>query len=472
LRRNVNIIKSLDWLTILLYAIFTIFGWLNIYAAVYNEQHYSILDFSQRYGVQLLLILVSFMIGAAILIIDSKFFIVFSYLFYGITLSLLLMALLFGKEVNGARAWFELSGIRIQPAEFMKVGISLAVARFMSTQNINLKRFSSLVIVVSFLILPAGIIILQNDTGSALAYICFVFVLYREGMSIGYLMFLLAVIILFFLALLLDLRTIIFLMAGFAILANYFMNKKLREVLYGILILGGTLLLSWGAFLFVKKFTLVQFLYTSLGLVAAGFLIYSLIRRLRKWVMISSILLGSIVFTYSVDYIFHHIMEPHQRKRINVLLGIEQDKKGAGYNVHQSEIAIGSGGWTGKGFLQGTQTKYNFVPEQSTDFIFCTVGEEWGFMGTFGVVGLFIFFLYRLIWLAERQRSLFTRIYGYSIAGIFFFHIAINIGMTIGLAPVIGIPLPFFSYGGSSLLAFTIMLFIFLRLDASRMETL
>ena len=287
-----------------------------------------------------------------------------------------------------------------------------------------------------------------------------------------YLFFLLMIIVLFFLSLLLDLRTIIFVLASLAILFNYFIAKKLIEVFWGIVIAGGSLAIGWLSFLFLKRTDLTNYLFGTIILVGIGFLIYAYFNKIKHLTMISLILIGSIVFTFSVDYIFNKILEPHQRKRINVLIGIEQDIKDAGYNVHQSEIAIGSGGWMGKGFLQGTQTKYNFVPEQSTDFIFCTVGEEWGFAGTFSVLSLFIYFLYRLIFLAERQRSVFSRIYGYSIACIMFFHIAINIGMTIGLAPVIGIPLPFFSYGGSSLLAFTIMVFIFLRLDASRMETL
>ncbi len=419
MRNHSHIFAKLDWWTILLFVSLVLLGWINIYAAIYDEDHASIFDMSQRYGKQLLWIGTTLVLALIILVTDAKFFPTFSYLIYGLMLALLIGVLLFGKEIAGSRSWFQVGSFSLQPAEFAKFATNLAVAKYLSAININLKSVKTLLRTGILLLLPAGLILLQNDTGSALVYSAFIFVLYREGMTGSILIIALLTVFLFLLALL--------------------VNKMI--VIVGLMLL---------ATIFV---VLIRRTFRNIAVVAGLFLI-------------------TAGFVYSVDYAFQHVLEPHHRTRINVLLGKESDIRGAGYNVHQSLIAIGSGGFSGKGFLQGTQTKFNFVPEQSTDFIFCTVGEEWGFLGSTLVIVLFLVLLSRLIFLAERQRSAFSRIYGYGVASILFFHFAVNIAMTLGLFPVIGIPLPFFSYGGSSLWSFTILLFIFIKLDANRMNVL
>lgn len=408
-----------DWFTVLLFLLMVLMGWINIYSAVYDENHSSIFDISQRYGKQLIWIGAAIFLAAVILLIDAKFFPALAYLFFGISLLSLLAVLAVGTEIAGSRSWFQIGSVAIQPAEFAKFATCLALARYLSRFDTSMRSLRSVVVSLMIIFAPAVLILLQNDTGSALVYAALILVLYREGLPGGILVIGLLVAVLFILTLLINKFILIGICAALAIII-YLMNKNIRKRL--ILMIAGLIL-------------------------ASGFIL-------------------------SVDYGFENVLEPHQKKRISVLLGKETDLKGAGYNVHQSKIAIGSGGLTGKGFLKGTQTKYNFVPEQSTDFIFCTVGEEWGFIGSFVVVILFVMLLIRLIILAERQRSDFSRIYGYGVASILFFHFMVNIGMTIGLVPVIGIPLPFFSYGGSSLWAFTILLFIFLKQDAERLEVL
>jgi len=411
LRNRTSIFTDVDWWLIGVYFLLVAMGLFSIYAAVYDPEHSSILDSSQRYGKQALWIATSVILILIIFMIDIKFFTSFSYIIYGATLGLLVFVLLFGKEVAGSKSWFQFGGFALQPSEFAKFATSLALARYLSTIQLNLKDIKQ--------IARAGFIFLQNDTGSALVYSAFILVLYREGFSGNFLIFGLLLVLLFVLTLLVGKWVMLGALAVLAI-TLFLLMKKARKNIFSLL---GILMLVGG-------------------------------------------------FIYSIDYAFENILQPHQKTRIEVLLGKKTDYRGAGYNVHQSLIAIGSGGTTGKGFLQGTQTKYNFVPEQSTDFIFCTVGEEWGFMGTSLVIMLFMFLLIRLIIVAERQRSTFSRIYGYGVASILFFHFTINIAMTIGLAPVIGIPLPFFSYGGSSLWAFTILLFIFIKMDSHRMELL
>ncbi len=414
-----NIYRNIDWWSILLYIALVLLGWISIYAAIYDEAHSSILDMSQSYGKQLIWIGTSILLALIILITDAKFFSTFSFLIYLLTLGLLVGVLIFGKEIAGSRSWFQFGGFSLQPAEFAKFATSLALAKYLSGLNRDLTKIKFLLRVAMILTIPSALIFLQNDTGSALVYTAFIFVLYREGMPGSILIIGLSTVLLFLLALLVDKLVVI---VGLALLAT-------------ILIL--------------------------------------LIRKSMKNIaMVVGLFIVTSGFIYSVDHVFQHVLEPHQRTRINVLLGKESDIRGAGYNVNQSLIAIGSGGFSGKGFLQGTQTKYNFVPEQSTDFIYCTVGEEWGFIGSALVVVLFVVLLSRLIYLAERQRSPFSRIYGYGVASVIFFHFAVNVAMTLGLFPVIGIPLPFFSYGGSSLWGFTILLFIFLKLDANRMTVL
>ncbi len=414
-QRNTAIV---DWPLVLLYFLFVGMGWLNIYAAVYNEEASSIIDASQKYGKQLTWIITAVVIVFILFLVDGKFFNRFAYAIYGFFIFLLVSVLLFGKEVGGARSWFEIGGFSIQPAEFAKIGVALALAKLLSSINVSLDQFKTRITGLTIVGIPAVLILLQNDTGSALVFLAFLLVLYREGMS----------------------GILLWLGTGAGVLF--------------------TLTLIFGP----------VYLFIALGIIL-GIGLYFLRgkkREIRNWVLIVFMGAG---FVQSVDYVYQNVLEPHQQSRIDVLLGKKDDPHGAGYNTNQSKIAIGSGGLTGKGYLEGTQTKFDFVPEQSTDFIFCTVGEEWGFLGSFILVALFLTLFWRLIIAAERQRSAFSRIYGYSVACILFFHFAVNISMTIGLAPVIGIPLPFFSYGGSSLWGFTILLFIFIRLDAYRMET-
>jgi len=419
LRQRQNIFQNIDWITVLLYFILVLIGWINVYAAVYNEEHQNILDLSQNYGKQLIWIGTSAFLAMVILIIDAKFFSTFSFVIYFLIIAMLIGVLLFGKEIAGSKSWFQIGSFSIQPAEFAKFATALALAKFLNKIDLNLNKLSTKAIAVAIIFTPAVMILLQHDTGSAMVFSALILVLYREGLSGNILLLGLFVAILFILALLINKFILIGLLAANAILI-YYLYKGLRKKLVWII---GIFILTAG-------------------------------------------------YVYSVDYAFENILEPHQKRRINVLIGKDTDIRGAGYNIHQSKIAIGSGGFAGKGFLKGTQTKFDFVPEQSTDFIFCTVGEEWGFVGSFVIIILFLALLTRIVLIAERQRSKFSRIYGYGVASIIFFHFAVNIGMTIGLFPVIGIPLPFISYGGSSLWGFTILLFIFIKQDSVRLELL
>ena len=453
--------------------ILVLLGWINIYAAVYDEKHNSILDLSQRYGKQLIWVGCAFVLAFLIYLIDTNFFSFFTWPVYGIMLVFLISVLIFGKETNGQRAWFEIGSFRLQPSEFMKFATNLALAKFLSSYNFKIKSLRNILIIGVIIFLPCGLILLQNDTGSALVYLAFVFLLYREGLTPYVLFFALITIILFLAAMLVDKILIAQVLLIVAPVIFFLLNPRLKYVGIGIGIFLGFLGILYGINAFLDyKYSLYYVLFAALILSTVLILILINKKKIAHASIILIFLIGSLSFTYTVNYIFNNVMEPHQQERINELLGITSDPLGAGYNVNQSKIAIGSGGLTGKGFLQGTQTKYNFVPEQSTDFIFCTVGEEQGFIGTLTILTLFTILLLRLIFLAERQRSVFSRIYGYGVVSILFFHIVVNIGMTIGLAPVIGIPLPFFSYGGSSLWSFTILLFIFIRLDSNRYELL
>ncbi|HPF51216.1 MAG TPA: rod shape-determining protein RodA [Draconibacterium sp.] len=469
-QRN-NIWANIDWITVGLYLLLIFMGWLNIYAAVYDANHQSILDVTQRYGKQLIWIGAALLIAFVIMIIETNFYVFFSYIFYGITIFLLLLVLVIGKEINGATSWFSIGGVRLQPAEFAKFATGLALARYMSTFDFSIKRLKSLLMIALIIFTPAAFIILQNDTGSALVYFAFVLVLFREGLS-GLFLFLGTLIaVLFVLALIVSNFTLILILIIAALLMYLILNPKINQFIrIAIYFIISVALVLLANVVLGSKYEMADMMITGSLLGAIIVLIYSLRKRIRNYTIISLFFIGAVLFTISVDYAFNNLMEPHQQVRINELLGIESNPYGAGYHVNQSKIAIGSGGMWGKGYLNGTQTKFNFVPEQDTDFIFCTVGEEWGFAGTTLVIVLFIVLFIRLVLLAERQRSVFSRIYGYSVAVILFFHFAVNIGMTIGIMPVIGIPLPFFSYGGSSLWSFTILLFIFIRLDASRLE--
>jgi rod shape determining protein RodA len=457
----------------MLYLLLIILGWVNIYAAVYSEEHQSILDMGQKYGKQLIWIIAAILLAIMVFTVDSKFYAAFAYHIYGVTIILLIAVLFLGKEVNGARAWFEFGNIALQPAELGKFATNLAIAKCISQFDFKIQKMRSYLILIAIIAVPALLIILQNDTGSALVFAVFVFVFYREGLNGMVLFWGFAAAALFILSLVLDEFKLLLFLLSISVAAYGVLRQSVKESLIGTLIIAAILTLMWitnsslnlGA-------TPLQLLTITTLLIALLFIGYGVIKHIPEVWRIVLFFIFAIGISMSVNYFYKNILAPHQRDRIDQVLGIKVDKLGRGYNVNQSKIAIGSGGFIGKGFLKGTQTKFNFVPEQSTDFIFCTVGEEWGFLGSTVVLGLFLILLVRLVSLAERQRSQFSRVYGYGVACIMFFHIAINISMTIGLAPVIGIPLPFFSYGGSSLWAFTIMLFIFLRFDATRTENI
>jgi rod shape determining protein RodA len=419
MRRSSIEVGKIDWLTVLLYFGLALLGWLNIYAAVYDQDHASLLDFSQRYGKQLLWIGTSVLIIIFLLLLDGNIFQTLAYPIYGLSMLSLLAVLFFGKEIAGARSWFVLGGFSLQPSEFAKFATALALAAFLGNTERDLSLWRNKIIAFAIILLPAALIIPQPDPGSGLVYLALVLVLYREGLSSSYIMVGIGMAILFLLSL------------------------------------------------------IIPLLYLQIGLAAVAGLIIFIGRKIRGfWLRVVGLLALSLVLVNSVDYAFNNILEDRHRNRINILLGKAHDPKGIGYNTAQSMIAIGSGGWDGKGYLEGTQTKFDFVPEQSTDFIFCTVGEEWGFLGSSALVILFSILFFRLVHLAERQKTRFARTYAYAVVSILFFHFSINIAMTIGLAPVIGIPLPFFSYGGSSLWGFTFLLFILIKLDSFRWQTL
>ena len=419
-KRKTNIFAGIDWVLVLFFILLVFIGWLNIYAASVSDTHTAIFDFSTRYGKQLLWIGFSFVMIVIIIAIDAKFYERFSIIFYGITLLSLLGLFVFGTTVNGATSWYNLGGFSIQPSEFAKVGAVLALAAFLNLPNTDLSKRRTQLSALFILLIPAVLITLQPDAGSALIYFTLIFVLYREGLPVYYLIVGLVAVVLFILTLYM----------GFSI-----------------------------AVLSIFSIMTLFFVYL---------LNYKKIQLNREWYKIVLLYLAIGLFMFSVDYVFNHVFEQRHRDRFSILLGKTADTKGIGYNTNQSMLTIGSGGWTGKGFLEGDRTQGNFVPEQHTDYIFSTVGEEWGFLGSSFVVLLYVAFMLRLIQVAERQKSKFSRAFGYAVATIFFFHFTINIGMVMGLVPTIGIPLPFFSYGGSSLWGFTMLLFIFIRLDADR----
>ena len=465
---------NIDWISVSLAILMMLLGWINIYAAVYNEEHQSIFDVSQRYGKQLIWIGAAIFLAFSILIIDSNFYVLFSWPIYGLIIFSLILVLVAGVEINGQKSWFILWGdFRLQPSEFAKFGTALALAKIISSYNFKLLSTRSLAAIAAIIGVPLFLILLQPDTGSAIVFVVFLLVLYREGLSGIVLFFGLLTVILFLLSMLTDNYILLIILFVGSFIAHFVLNQKLKLVLIaaGIGVAVISIFIAVNYFI-GSPFELEWVILASTSVCMLGYAGYILKSRLKRSMVIVGLFFASVLFTYSVDFVFQQVLKSHQQDRINQLLGLQSDPKGAGWNVNQSKIAIGSGGFSGKGFLNGTQTKYNFVPEQSTDFIFCTVGEEWGFLGALVVIALFVILLVRLIILAERQRSVYSRVYGYSVASILFFHFAVNVGMTIGLMPVIGIPLPFFSYGGSSLWAFTILLFVFLRLDASRLDKL
>ena len=422
----------------------------------------------------------SLFLGLVLLLLDDRFYDTFSYVIYAILLLLLFLTIFNPHEIKGSRSWLVLGPLRLQPAEFAKFATALAVAKLMGSYGFNIHHWKDFVAACGVVLLPMLFIVAQKETGSALVYLSFFLMFYREGMPGSILFTGVAMVVYFVVGIkfegvsLLQTPTslgvfvVILLIQTFtSVMVNvYCRNKKLMWYMLGGSF--GTTLLALLFSLYVIPFNIiwVQLLIT---VIIVGYLLVEWLRtRLSNYFFILAFAIGSIAFFYSADYVLNNVLEPHQRVRINVLLGLDDDLSGAGYNVHQSEIAIGSGGLRGKGFLNGTQTKLKFVPEQDTDFIFCTVGEEEGFFGSAGVLILFLLLILRLIHLAERQPFAFGRIYGYCVLSIFLFHVFINVGMVLGLTPVIGIPLPFFSYGGSSLWGFTFLLFIFLRIDAGR----
>jgi rod shape determining protein RodA len=470
-RRTSNIIRWLDWPTVLIYLALILMGWFNIYAAVFSEDHISIFDTSQRYGMQLVWIIAALIIAAVILTIDARFYLVFANYFYLLLMLILLFVIFFGVEVNASKSWIELGGIRIQPAEFAKFATALALAKYMSSYGFKLSRIKSYFMIGAILFLPVALIILQNDMGTAMVYTAFVWVIHREGMPSWVIAFLAFMVLVFVMVLIFNKFVVLLGVILLTVMLFAFIGKQYRDaVRFSIGFFGLVAILYGISEFFDLNISSYYLVLIPLAISIPVILVYTYLNRVRYVLVLLSVLVITTAFSFSVDYIFHNILDVHHRDRINDLLGVDSDPLGWGYNVNQSKIAIGSGGLTGKGFLQGTQTKYSFVPEQSTDFIFCTVGEEWGFVGSFVVISLFAALLLRLIFVAERQKESFARIYGYGVVSILFFHIAVNIAMTIGLFPVIGIPLPFFRYGGSSLWSFTILLFIFLKFDSSRLD--
>lgn len=421
-----NFAKSIDWFSILLYACLVFIGWINIYSTTYSSDHLGLMNLDTFHGKQLMFIIVSFIAIIITLAIETKFYERFSSVIFMVAIVSLAGLYLFGKNINGATSWYAIGGMTLQPSEFAKAATALALANYISDIQTDLNNFKDLLKAFAIICIPALLIIPQPDPGSALIYLAFFFVLYREGLSATYL-----------------------LVGIFAI------------VIFIATLLFGTL---WVALI-------------TIAILIIAYLIYKRKKKKISVFKLIAITLITIALSYSVSFIFNHVFEQRHRDRFSLWLRLEDDpskldhiRKTIGYNTYQSESAIGSGGFNGKGFLEGTRTKGNFVPEQHTDYIFSTVGEEWGFLGSGLVVLLFAALVLRIIFMAERQKSAFSRIYGYAVASILFFHFAINIGMVIGLLPTIGIPLPFFSYGGSGLLGFTILLFIFIKLDANRIN--
>ena len=420
MRQPKNIFSNLDWPLVGMYVFFILVGWINIYAAAYNEEHKNVFDFSQEYGKQFMWIAISIVLILLVLILDAKFFSTFAYYIYIIAIAVLIVTLFIGSDVNGSKSWIYFSDtVRFQPLELAKFATNLVLAKFLGDIGVRMQDISTRLKAFVFIAIPAVLILFQNETGSMLVFASFIFVMYREGLSGNILILGFALIVLFIFTLLIDKLIVVGFITLAAIVFFFLINRSRKNILL---------------YLFIYFLT--------------------------------------IGFVFSVNGIYENVLQTHQKKRIDVFLGKITDVKDKGYNVNQSKIAIGSGGLFGKGFLNGTQTKYKFVPEQYSDFIFCTIGEEWGFVGSGIVVVMYVLLLLRILFVAERQRSSFSRIYGYGLASIIFFHVMINIGMTIGLAPVVGIPLPFVSYGGSSMLSFTVLLFVFIKQDANRMQVL
>ncbi len=468
-RHGSSLFDGVDRWTVLLYLLIVAAGWLSITAASFDESAASIFSFSHFYMKQIVWIGVAWIFALFVLLLDVRFYHMFAYPAYLAGIVLLVAALLFGREVNGAKAWFEFGSFRVQPVEFAKIATALAIARLMSEYSFSITRLGDLVRIGLLICIPLGIIVLQNDTGSGIVLGSFLFVLYREGLNKWLCIPILLVVALFIASFLLSpmtlLVSLILICTGSEIAISGAVRSRI--VFLAAVFLAAILLTLLLALPTHGAVDLYHALLAVSVAAAAGAGIYAYRNRLSESMIAIGIFLGSLVFLPTTDYLFESVLQPHQRERILSFLGIVNDPSGADFNVNQAKIAIGSGGLFGKGFLQGTQIKYGFVPERHTDFIFCTVGEEWGFVGTMTILVLLCLLILRLMRMGERQEEPFGRIYCYCVASILLFHVLVNIGMTVGLVPVMGIPLPFMSYGGSSLIAFTILLFIAIRLDAS-----
>ena len=479
-KKQKGVLRSLDWWTILIYMALLTFGWVSVCGASYSYGDTDIFSLDTRSGMQIIWIGTSIILGFVLLMLDDRYYEMFALFIFGFMLILLFATIFNPHSIKGSRSWLVLGPLRLQPAEFAKFATALALAKVMSIYGYSIQKWQHFAAALGIIVVPMLFIVLQHETGSALVYLAFFLMFYREGMPGSILFTGVAMVFYFVVGIRYADATILYTPTSVGkfvvlLLVQIFSGAMVwiycsdrKDALRILAICIGVSLIALLFSLFVIPFNVVYVELLMCGLLV-GYLIWqSLATRIRNYLWIAAFTVGSVVFFNLADYMLNHVMEAHQRVRINVLLGLEEDLKGAGYNVHQSEIAIGSGGLEGKGFLNGTQTKLKFVPEQDTDFIFCTVGEEEGFVGSASVLLLFLALILRLIHLAERQPYSFGRIYGYCVLSIFLFHLFINVGMVLGLTPVIGIPLPFFSYGGSSLWGFTILLFIFLRIDAGR----
>lgn len=479
--RKDSLWKTVDWWTIALYVVLVICGWFSVCGASYDYGDPDFLDFSTRAGKQLIWIGCSLGLGFVLLMLEDRLYDTYAYLIYGILLLLLFGTIFNPHEIKGSRSWIVLGPVSLQPAEFAKFATALALAKYMGEYTFSIERARNLIVSLIIIMVPMVLIVLQKETGSALVYLSFFLVLYREGMT-GSVLFAGFCAVVYFVV---GIRFSADMMADECTSWGEFTVLGLIVVFSAMLVKAycrngwkasrNILIFGCGSILLGILFSLyvIPFNVGILELVVCGvlcvYLIYLFFHdRIRNYLYILLFAIGSVGFFFSADYVFNNVLEPHQQIRIKVLLGMEDDPAGAGYNVNQSKIAIGSGGFLGKGFLNGTQTKLKYVPEQDTDFIFCTVGEEQGFVGSSVAILLFAALIWRLIFLAERQTTRFGRVYGYCVLSVLFFHLFVNVGMVLGLTPVIGIPLPFFSYGGSSLWGFTILLFVFLRIDAAR----
>ena len=466
--------KTIDWRLVIYYLLLILIGWVNIYASVHSSEPTSIFDWDCRSGKQAVWILTSFCLALLILfVLSPRIYEGLSVPIYAIVILLLIAVIFLGIEVKGSRSWFAFGAIRFQPAEISKISTSLMLATFMSQLGYRIGRMKDFIITALIILVPMMIIVLQSETGSALVYVGFIFMLYREGLS-GWLIFLIGMAILtFILTLTASPFTAILVLAGITSFCIFLFSGRLKWwLMIGLptIILLALVPSILGALTdpevpsFWDKIKPMYILWGLLAIAVPGGIIAAFREGNRFANLAILSFLAGIVLVYSTDFIFNDVLQDHQRKRIEVLLGMKEDPAGVGYNVNQAKIAIGSGGVAGKGYLNGTQTAYGFVPEQSTDFIFCTIGEEWGFLGSASLILLYVLLIWRIIKDAEKSREAFTRIYGYCVACCIFMHLFINIGMTLGIMPVIGIPLPFVSYGGSSLWGFTILLFIFIAL--------